>query len=137
LNSGTAIKNISQNFINWPSSSNISIVGHISAFNSNLNQSRMIDVTDYVSSVLSSGGSYYTFILYRPFRHPIYRSNGGNINPDSLSEGSLIKIINDAQLIHYSQLNSSTMVAKPTSDTVSNLINPFLLVIFLILKISF
>jgi hypothetical protein len=97
----------------------------------------MIDVTDYVSSVLSSGGSYYTFILCRPFRNPIYRSNGGNINPDSLSEGSLIKIINDAQLIHYSQLNSSTMVAKPTSDTVSNLINPFLLVIFLILKISF
>jgi hypothetical protein len=107
LPSGNVIANVSQNFINWSSSSNLCIVGHITAMKGQINQTKMIDVTDYITSLFNSGSSTATFILYRPFRHPAYKTSSGSIPADNLSSGSTIKFSshlsnNKPQLIQYS-----------------------------------
>ena len=107
LPSGNVIANVSQNFINWSSSSNLCIVGHITGVKGQLNQAKMIDVTDYITSLFNSGSSTATFVLYRPFRHPAYKTSSGGIPADNLSSGSTIKFSshlsnNKPQLIQYS-----------------------------------
>ena len=107
LPSGNVIANVSQNFINWSSSSNLCIVGHITGVKGQLNQAKMIDVTEYLTNLFNSGSSTATFVLYRPFRHPAYKTSSGGIPADNLSSGSTIKFSshlssNKPQLIQYS-----------------------------------
>ncbi len=74
LASGNKIDRISKNFINWASLSNIFVVGHVSMKNGDKNQTKIIDVTDYVKSVANVGSSSISFLLYRPFVHPSYNT---------------------------------------------------------------
>lgn len=92
LSSGASIVNISQNFINWSSSANLSVVGHIVASNQTNNQFESIDVTDYANQAASLGAKELHFLIYRPFRHPSYRTSVGPIPADDLSSGSIVKI---------------------------------------------
>ncbi len=91
LSSGTQLVNASQNFLNWASSTDIQIAGHITVIPSSVNQQVMADVSDYVNSVVSTGGSTLNFLIYRPFRHPSYATAYGSIPADDLSGGSLIQ----------------------------------------------
>ncbi len=90
LASGSLIDTINKNFINWASSSNIAIVGHLSASKGAKNQVRLIDVTEYVRDMLKSGQTVLTFVLYRPFRNPAYSTSAGTIPADNLSDGSIV-----------------------------------------------
>jgi hypothetical protein len=109
LSSGYVIDSINKNFINWPSSADIAIVGHVSGRFGSKNQVKMIDVTEYVKSVINSGGKQFTFVLYRPYRFPSYKTSAGVLPADNLSNGSLVKISsataslssNSPQLIQY------------------------------------
>ena len=92
LNSGTRIDAIYKNFINWTSSSNISLVGHVTGKRNSKAQLRMIDVTDYVGSMIGAGKTELTFVLYRPFRHPEYSTACGPVLSDDLSAGASLKI---------------------------------------------
>jgi hypothetical protein len=92
LASGTLIDTINKNFINWASSSDIAIVGHISAPRAVSNQDRIIDVTEYVREMLRSGQNVFTFVLYRPFRNPAYATAAGTIPADNLSNGALVRL---------------------------------------------
>jgi len=105
LNSGSRIDSVSKNFINWSSLADISIVGHITAKAgiSGKNENRMLDVSDYVSNIIEKNSDYLTFLIYRPFRHPSYKTNTDPIPEDNLSNGSLIKLSSNAELIHYWQ----------------------------------
>ncbi len=96
LSSGSAITQIESgssgvvgNFINWNRQSNIIIVGHMVVTVNTVNQVKMIDVTEYVESVLASGGTTLTFLFYRPFRNPGYMT------------GSLPRSINSDESIYY------------------------------------
>ena len=51
----------------------------------------MVDVSDYVNSVVMAGGSTLTFLIYRPFRHPSFGTAYGAIPSDDLAGGSLIQ----------------------------------------------
>ena len=84
-NSGNKIDIISKYFINWASLSNIFVVGHVSMKNGDKNQTKIIDVTDYVKSVANVGSSSISFLLYRPFVHPSYNTTVGIIPSDDLS----------------------------------------------------
>jgi hypothetical protein len=106
LTSGKPLANITDNFINWNSQSNITIVGHLTGTVGVVNQQRMVDVTDYVNNVIKAGGTTLTFFMYRPFRHPNYLTGNGNVTFDNLSYGSLIQIsgvngANPPQLLTY------------------------------------
>lgn len=106
LYSGQSINGSSGTFINWLSDSNITIVGHISAAKTLKNQIRMIDVTDYVKQVISLNMPSITFLLYRPYRHPSYKTGAGTIPADDLSNGALMKISSEKsgigpELIHF------------------------------------
>ena len=119
LPSGTPLTNITQNFINWNSNANVSIVGHLTGTVGTANQQRMVDVTDYVNSVINAGGTSVTFFMYRPFRHPNYLTGNGNVTVDNLAYGSLIQISgvnsnNPPQLLTY--YNPSL---KPKASVVS------------------
>jgi hypothetical protein len=92
LGQSTLFTNVSQNFINWKSSMGISLAGHLTVSSGVSNQVRMMDVTDYAKSVIQSGGSSLTFVLYRPFRRQSYRSAAELIQPDDLAQGSYIRI---------------------------------------------
>jgi hypothetical protein len=63
----------------------------------------MLDVSDYVSNIIEKNSDYLTFLIYRPFRHPSYKTNTDPIPEDNLSNGSLIKLSSNAELIHYWQ----------------------------------
>ncbi len=106
LSSGKALANITDNFINWSSQSNITIVGHLTGTVGVSNQQRMVDVTDYVNNVINAGGTTLTFFMYRPFRHPNYLTGNGNVTFDNLAYGSLIQLsgvgsANPPQLLTY------------------------------------
>jgi hypothetical protein len=103
LSSGTVIDSISKNFINWASPSNIEIVGHITAKYGIRNETRMIDVSEYVSNVIRNNGKYMTFFLYRPYRHPAYKTESGSTHADDLSNGSLIRFSSKFELTQYWQ----------------------------------
>ncbi len=95
LASGLVINRVAQNFINWSSGANPVIAGHVTANSVNLNQDRIVDVTEYANSVYKTGGTLLSFILYRPFRHPAYDGTTSTSMPvpsDDLSNGSLVKI---------------------------------------------
>ena len=100
LRSDIIIDSISKNFINWSSNANITIVGHITAKNGK-NEVRMVDVSEYVSKMIANNGNCLTFLIYRPFRHPSYRSAAGLIEADDLSNGSLIKFSSDVELVQF------------------------------------
>jgi hypothetical protein len=80
LESGLAITEIDSgngaqgNFINWNSTGNISIAGHITVTATTTDAWKMIDITEYVESVLALGGDTLTLLFYRPFRHPAYET---------------------------------------------------------------
>jgi hypothetical protein len=95
LASGSVINTVGQNFINWSSGSNPVIAGHVTANAVNLNQDRLIDVTEYANSVYRSGGTRLSFVLYRPFRHPAYSGTTSTsvlAIGDELSNGSILHI---------------------------------------------
>ena len=107
------INGIYKNFINWSSSTNISIVGHfiikyddMSKDNNDKLKERMIDVSDYVNDMINSNLYDLTFILYRPFRHPSYKTGYGNLEADDLSNGAVLRFygsnsISPCQLLHF------------------------------------
>lgn len=120
LSSNWLINNTSANFINWRSTSNITVVGHITASGNTLNTIKMIDVTEYVSNALLAGVTNITFLLYRPFRYISYPTTAGVLPADTLSNGSRIKIssknsANPAQLIHF----ASALVDNATTTTIT------------------
>jgi hypothetical protein len=90
--SGVVINTISQNFINWPSSTNPVIAGHVTANADSPGQDRIIDVTEYADKIYKSGGSMLSFVLYRPFRHPAYTNTLVPISGDDLSKGATMVI---------------------------------------------
>ena len=103
LSSGVAFTNITQNFANWWSPSNVMIAGHLTGTYGQTNQLRQVDVTDYVNAVINAGGQTLTFFMFRPFRHPSYitgmgstadglTASGINVTMDDLASGSLIEI---------------------------------------------
>ena len=92
LPSGKVLTQITNNFINWNSTSNIVIAGHLTATYGQSNQTRMIDVTDYANNLIKAGKRTLKFVLYRPFRHPNFKTGGGNVSSDDLSFGSLVRI---------------------------------------------
>ena len=102
LNSGTRIDSVIKNFINWSSITDISVVGHITGKSGIVgkNEDRMLDVSEYVSSLIEKNAEYFTFLIYRPFRYPSYKQTEV-IPEDNLSNGSLIKLSSGAELIHY------------------------------------
>ena len=94
LNSGSLINSVSKNFINWSSINDVQIVGHINVRSSDLSinrRERMIDVSDYVDKMKSLGLKDLTFLIYRPYRHPEYKTGYGSLKPDDLSNGALVK----------------------------------------------
>ena len=122
LSSGLVIVNITQNFVNWWSDSNVVIVGHLTGTYGQTNQERMIDVTDYVNEAIGAGCTTLTFFMYRPFRHPGYLTGGGNVSFDYMSYGSLIQLssINSAnppQLLTYYNPSITTSTTTTTTTT--------------------
>ena len=106
LTSGMRIDSVNKNFINWPSLSGITVVGHVTVKAGAKNQSKLVDVSDYLKNVISIGGSSLTFLLYRPYLHPAYSTSAGIIPGDDLSGGAKIRFysVNSAfppQLVQY------------------------------------
>jgi hypothetical protein len=103
LDSGSLIRSVSKNFINWASVNDIQIVGHINVRWVDLGMSRkerIIDVSDYVDKMKSLGLNDLTFLIYRPYRHPDYKTGYGSLKADDLSNGALVKF--------YSALDSNS-----------------------------
>ena len=121
LDSGILINGIYKNFINWSSSTNISIVGHfiikyddITKDNNDKLKERMIDVSDYVNDMINSNLYDLTFILYRPFRHPSYKTGYGNLEADDLSNGTFVKFFGS-----YSQ-NPPTLLMFNSKEIINS-----------------
>jgi hypothetical protein len=103
LDSGSLINSVSKNFINWASIDDIQIVGHINVrwVDMNVNKrERMIDVSDYVDKMKNLDINDLTFLIYRPYRHPAYKTGYGSVKADDLSSGALVKF--------YSALDSNS-----------------------------
>jgi hypothetical protein len=107
LPSGKAITTVAQNFINWSSSTDPVVAGHVTATADSPGQDRIVDVTEYADKIYKSGGSMLSFVLYRPFRHPAYAGTSANsvdIQSDDLSNGAVLEISNcqsPPQLIQF------------------------------------
>ena len=113
LNSGTAIDHIYENFFNWSCSYNPQIAGHLTISSANFinGVTKLVDVSEYVSSVIAKGLSSLTFVVFRPFRHEMIRIDNstdyGTDLADDLSNGAVVSFssassANPPTLIHLS-----------------------------------
>lgn len=64
-------------------------MGHLSV--SNAIVTKWIDVADYVKAHLNQGHEHISFLIYRPFRHGVFKTGTGLIQADDLSNGCLVK----------------------------------------------
>lgn len=127
LASGNQLVNVSQNFLNWASSTDIQIAGHLTVTAASVNQQVMVDVSDYVNSVVSTAGTTLNFFIYRPFRHPSYATAYGAIPADDLSGGTIIQFAgvgssNPPTLTQFSSTTPpSALPSVPTAAMLANI----------------